>query len=266
MPLQEQEKSVERQRQNVICERRGHILIITIDRPEARNAVDYETSLQMEAALDALDADPDLRVGIITGSNKTFSAGADLKAAAKGESSITERRGGFGAFARPSLKPTIAAVEGFAVGGGFELCLSCDLVVAARGAKFGLPEVRHNVVAVGGALFRLPRRIPYNVAMEMAITGHFRNAEDLYALGFVNRLAEEGQALSVALSFAEEVLANGPTAVWASREIMFQSNNWTDEAAWSEQWKIARVALDSEDAKEGLRAFAEKRKPQWKGR
>lgn len=257
---------MEQEKPKVATERRGHILLISIDRPEARNAMDYEASLQMEAALDTLDAEPELRVGIITGSGKNFSAGADLKAAAKGKTAMTDRRGGFGAFARPSLKPTIAAVEGFAVGGGFELCLSCDLVVAARTARFGLPEVRHNVVAVGGALFRLPKRIPYNIAAEMAMTGTFKDAEALQALGLVNRLTEEGEALNGALALALEILANGPTAVWASREIMFQSNNWSDEEAWDKQWAIARPALDSEDAKEGLKAFAEKRKAEWKGR
>ena len=169
-------------------------------------------------------------------------------------------------FRRPSRKPLIAAVEGYAVGGGLELCLSCDLIVAARDAKMGLPEVRHNVVAVGGGLFRLPRRIPYHVAMELALTGGFQGAEFFERHGLVNRVCEPGGALSGAIALAETLLVNGPTALAASKEIMFRSSNWTDEAGWIEQAPIAAVAFDAEDRAEGLRAFAEKRKPVWRGR
>jgi enoyl-CoA hydratase len=249
----------------VITERRGRVLVITLNRPEARNAFDYDTAVGMEAAIDLLDSDNELWIGIIAGAGKHFCAGADLKAVVSGKQAKTEKRGGFGIFERPSKKPLIAAVEGYAVGGGFELCLSCDLVVAARTAMFGLPEVRHNVVAIGGALFRLQKRIPYNLAMELALTGSFKAAPFFHEHGVVNRLAEEGEALHMAHKLADEILANGPSAVWATREIIFRSNFWDENVAWQEQMTVAQSALDSQDAREGLRAFAEKRKPIWKG-
>lgn len=250
----------------IITERRGPILIVKINRPEARNAFDGELSAAMEAALDTLDTETDIFLGIITGLGGTFSAGADLKASARGETQPHLKRGGFGAFVRPPRKPMIAAVEGYAVGGGFELCLACDLIVAARNAKFGLPEVKHNVVARGGGLFRLPRRIPYHIAMELALSGELREAEYFHRLGVVNRIAEPGQALEEACRFAEGLLVNGPTGLAAAKEIIFQSANWTEEQAWREQMPIAQRALDSQDRAEGLRAFAEKRRPNWKGK
>jgi enoyl-CoA hydratase len=251
--------------QRILTERRGHVFVITINRPEARNAFDGASSVALEAAVDELDATDDLFVGVITGAGGNFSAGADLKAAARGERAAT-KRGGFGMFARPPTKPVIAAVEGYAVGGGFELCLSCDLIVAAKTAQFGLPEVRHNVVAAGGGLFRLPRRMPYHLAMELALTGEFRDADYFHRFGVVNRVVETGQALDEALRWAEALQVNGPTALAASKQIMFHSANWTDHDAWSEQAQYMRKALQSEDRREGLAAFAEKRKPVWKGR
>jgi len=251
--------------QAVITERRGHILIITINRPEVKNACNLAVAQGVSAAMDKLDAEDDLFIGVITGAGGNFSAGADLKAAIRGERAVTDR-GGFGLFRRPSRKPLIAAVEGYAVGGGLELCLSCDLIVAARDARMGLPEVRHNVVAVGGGLFRLPKRIPYHIAMELALTGQFKTAEFFERIGLVNRLVEPGQALESAVAFANELLVNGPTALAASKEIIFQSANWTDEDGWERQSPIAASALNSEDRVEGLKAFAEKRKPSWKGR
>lgn len=251
--------------ERILTERRGHILVVTINRPEAKNAFDSVSAQAMHAAMDLLDAEDDLFVGVITGAGGVFSAGADLKAVARGERAVTAR-GGFGMFSRPSRKPLIAAVEGYAVGGGLELCLSCDLIVAARDAKMGLPEVRHNVVAVGGGLFRLPRRIPYHVAMELALTGAFQDAEFFQRHGLVNRITESGEALEGALELAASLLANGPTALAASKEIIFQSSNWTDEQGWKQQAPIAAVAFDAEDRVEGLKAFAEKRRPVWKGR
>jgi len=249
----------------ILAERRGHVLVITINRPEARNAFDAASALALEAAADRLDAEDDLFIGVITGAGGNFSAGADLKAAARGERAATAR-GGFGMFAKPPRKPVIAAVEGYAVGGGFELCLSCDLIVAARTAKFGLPEVRHNVVAIGGGLFRLPRRMPYHLVMELALTGEFRDAEFFHRHGGVNRMVETGQALEAAVDWAQALLVNGPTALAATKEIVRHSADWTDEEAWAGQMAYAHRALESEDRKEGLAAFAEKRKPVWKGR
>ncbi|MEV0084037.1 crotonase/enoyl-CoA hydratase family protein [Saccharopolyspora sp. NPDC050642] len=251
----------------VLTERRDRTLIVTINRPGSRNAVDLATAEQIERAMDLLDDDDDLFVGIVTGAGGTFSAGADLKAAARGEKAVTPKRGGFGVFRRPPRKPLIAAVEGFAVGGGFELCLSCDLIVAAATARFGLPEVRHNVVAAGGGLFRLPKRLPYHVAMELALTGVFRDAEFFHHWGVVNRVVPPGAAFEAALELAESLQENGPTAVMASKEIIFRSSSWvTEEEAWEAQQPIAARALDSEDRLEGLAAFAEKRKPIWTGR
>ena len=250
---------------NIHVERRGAVLLVSIRRPEALNAFDAATSAEMNAAMDLLDADPDLFLGVLTGTVEAFSAGADLKAYARGEVAEGER-GGFGMFKRPPAKPLIAAIEGFAVGGGLELALSCDLLVAARDAKMGLPEVRHGVLAVGGGLFRLPHRIPYHLAMELALTGELRTAEFFHRVGLVNRLCEPGEALATALDLAHRVLRNGPLALAASKRIVARAFDWTDEAAWDLQDPIAAPAIGSADAAEGVRAFAEKRRPVWTGR
>lgn len=249
----------------ILTEARGPILIVTINRAEARNAVNQAMALQICDAMDRLDSDPSLFMGVITGAGGHFSAGADLKAAAQGERTRTAR-GGFGAFVKPSTKPLIAAVEGFAVGGGMELCLACDLIVASRAARLGLPETRHNVVAVGGGLFRLPRRLPYHLAMELALTGELREAEFFHRHGLVNRLAEPGEALDEALKLADRILENGPTGLFAVKAIVSGSRDWTEAESWARQEPIAAIPLASEDRAEGLRAFAEKRRPRWIGR
>jgi enoyl-CoA hydratase len=256
----------EEQRDLILTERRGNLFLITVNRPEARNAFDGATAAKMEAAVDAFEEEPELRVAIITGAGGTFSAGQDLKSAARGDMGVTKRRGAFGIMAKPPAKPVIAAVEGYALAGGLELCLACDLIVAARDTRMGIPEVRHNLVAAGGACFRLPRRIPYHVAMELALTADTPSAERFSELGLVNRLAEPGRALDVAIELAEQVLRNGPMALTATKEIIRQSHAWSDDEAWEKQMEYVGPVMRSEDLQEGLRAFAEKRPPLWKGR
>ncbi|MDP9877658.1 enoyl-CoA hydratase [Variovorax boronicumulans] len=250
----------------ILTERRGHLLVVTINRPEARNSMDKATALEMNAAMDLLDEDDNLYIGIVTGAQGNFSTGADLKALARGERPITEDRGGFGVFRRPPRKPLIAAVEGYALGGGLELCLSCDLIVASRAARMGLTEVRHSVCATGGGLFRLPRRIPYHIAMEVALSGEPREASFYHQHGLVNRLVEPGCALQEAMVLAERLMESAPLALAASKEIIWRSRDWNEEEAWAGQQPIALRAFESEDRREGLAAFAEKRKAVWKGR
>ncbi len=254
--------------QNIRLDRDDGVLTITIDRVAARNAFDLQTAQEMEAALDLLDASDDLRVGIVTGAGDSFSAGQDLKAAARGELAVTERRGGFGIMKQPAMKPLIAAIEGPALAGGFELALCCDLIVASRTSVFGLPEVQRSLVALGGALFRLPRRIAFQTAMEMILTGAPLPAEEMKALGLVNRICEPGGALVEATALARALCRNGPLALQVSKEIAFRaiSESWTEENAWSEQMRLAGKVMASEDFREGLEAFAEKRDPVWLGR
>ncbi len=250
----------------VLSERRGRILIITLNRPDQRNAVNAAVAQGVAAALDELDADAGLSVGVLTGAGKGFCAGMDLKAFVTGERPHVPGRGFAGIVERASEKPLIAAIEGFAVAGGLEVALACDLIVAARGARLGIPEVKRSLVAAGGALFRLPRALPRNVAMELALTGDPIEAERAHSLGLVNRLADPGQALAAALELAEAIAANGPLALAATKRIMSESTDWPDAEFFARQAPIYEPVFSSEDAREGATAFAERRDPVWKGR
>jgi enoyl-CoA hydratase len=250
----------------VLTEPRDGVLVITLNRPQARNAVNGALAAGVAAALDELDGDDDLRVGVITGAQGTFCAGMDLKAFVQGERPYVEGRGFAGVTQRAADKPLIAAVEGYALAGGFEVALSCDLIVAARDATFGIPEVKRGLVAAAGALFRLPKRIPYHLAMELALTGDPIGAERAAEIGVVNRLADSGGALDAALELAGVIARNGPLALAASKRIVAGSLDWTEEEAWSRNGEIAGPVMGSEDAQEGAKAFAEKRDPVWQGR
>ena len=247
---------------SVQVEADGGVLVVTIDRPEARNAVNLAVAEGIAGALDRLDGADGLRVGIITGAGGTFCAGMDLKAFVAGERPYVAERGFAGIVQGPPRKPIIAAIEGWAVAGGFEIALACDLIVAARDARFGIPEVKRGLVAAGGALIRLPRRIPYHVAMELALTGDPIGAERAYELGIASRLTEPGQALATARELAATIAANGPLAIDATKRILV-----ADEAAdWERAGAISGPVFVSEDAREGARAFAEKRAPVWRAR
>jgi enoyl-CoA hydratase len=250
----------------VLVERRGHVLVITLNRPEQRNALNRDVALAVAAAADELDESDDLRVGVLTGSGGTFSSGMDLKAFLRGESPAIDGRGLCGITQTPPRKPLIAAVEGWAVAGGFELLLACDLVVAARTAQFGVPEVKRALVAGGGAAMLLPRRVPFAIALELLLTGDPLGAERAAEIGLVNAVVEEGAALEGALALAERIAANGPLAVAATKAIARASTDWTFEQGWHEQTALMMPVFDSEDAREGATAFAEKRDPVWKGR
>ncbi|HEY1509043.1 MAG TPA: crotonase/enoyl-CoA hydratase family protein [Solirubrobacteraceae bacterium] len=249
----------------VLTERRGRILLITINRPDQRNAVNAAVAQGIAAALDELDSDPGLSVGVLTGAGKGFSAGMDLKAFVTGERPYAGDRGFAGITQRSSEKPLIAAIEGFAVAGGLEIALSCDLIVASHGARLGIPEVKRSLVAAGGALLRLPRLLPRTITMELALTGDPIEAQRGFALGLVNRLAEPGHAVETALELAEEIAANGPLALAATKRIVVESVDWPESEFFDRQGEIAGPVMASEDAREGATAFAEKRAPEWKG-
>jgi len=250
----------------VLTERRGRILIITLNRPDQRNAVNAAVAQGIATALKELDADPGLSVGVLTGAGKGFCAGMDLKAFVAGERPYVEGRGFAGITQRSADKPLIAAIEGFAVAGGLEIALACDLIVAARGARLGIPEVKRGLVAAGGALLRLPRTVPRNAAMELALTGDPIEADRAHAIGLVNRLSEPGEALQVALGLAKTIAANGPLALAATKRIMVESIDWPDSEFFARQSELIEPVFDSEDAREGATAFAERRDPVWKGR
>jgi enoyl-CoA hydratase len=256
----------ESESQAVLTERRDKVLVITINRPDQRNAVNAAVAAGIGHALDELDADDGLAIGVLTGAGKGFCAGMDLKAFVTGERPWFEDRGFAGITQRASAKPLIAAVEGFAVAGGLEVALACDLIVAARGTRLGIPEVKRSLVAAGGGLLRLPRVLPRGVAMELALTGDPLLAERAYELGMINRLAEPGEALDTALTLAAEIAVNAPLALVGSKRILNESLDWPDSEFFERQQEISGPIFDSEDAKEGATAFAEKRAPVWKGR
>jgi enoyl-CoA hydratase len=248
----------------VLVEQRDRILIITINRPKAKNAVNSAVANGLAEAVDRLDDEAGLSVGILTGAGGSFCAGMDLKAFARGEVPIVEGRG-MGFTERPPIKPLIAAVEGYALAGGTELALATDLIVASKDSAFGIPEVKRGLVAGGGGLLRLPQRIPSAIAMELALTGENLSAERAHALGMVNVLAEPGTALDAAIALAEKIAANGPLAVAATKRIIVESRGWSPDTFFAKQNKLLTPVFTSNDAKEGAIAFAEKRAPQWTG-
>jgi enoyl-CoA hydratase len=251
--------------EKVIVSIEDGVMTVMINRPEVRNAIDREVSYGVCAAMDELDHRDDLRVGILTGAGGTFCAGMDLVEFASGAQIRVKGRGLMGMAFTPPEKPVIAAVEGYAVGGGFEATLACDLLVAARDARFGLPEVKRGLTAAGGGLIRLPRRIPQNIAMEIALTGDWVGAERLHELGLVNRLVEPGAALSEAMSLARLIAMNAPMSVAASKKVILHQRDWATEDMFDQQEAITRPVLDSADAHEGAVAFKEKRTPRWLG-
>lgn len=248
----------------VLVEARDRVLLITINRPRAKNSVDAAVSRGLADAMDRLDDDPGLSVGVLTGAGGTFCAGMDLKAFARGESVAIEGRG-MGFTERPPVKPLIAAVEGFALAGGTELALATDLIVASREAMFGIPEVKRGLVAAGGGLLRLPQRIAPAIAMELALTGENLPAPRAHELGLVNALTEPGGALDGALALAAKITANGPLAVAATKRVIVESRGWSPDEAFRKMWQVAGPVFVSKDAREGAVAFAEKRAPRWTG-
>ena len=250
----------------ILSERRGRILVLTINRPEVRNAFDFAAAGAMSAAIDDFEADEELRAAVLTGAGGTFSAGMDLKAFARGDVPYVERRGVFGVINEPPQKPLLAAVEGPALAGGFELMLVCDLVVASIESTFGIPEVKRGLLAASGGLIELARRLPLAVANELALTGDPVSAERARELGLVNRVCAPGEALEQAVALADRVAANAPLAVAASKRILRESSDWSTADGFGRQGEIAGPVLTSEDAQEGARAFAERREPAWRGR
>ncbi len=242
------------------------IAIVTIDRPEARNAINDAVAAGISAAMDALDSREDLRAGILTGAGGTFCSGMDLKAFLAGQLGLDASRGFGGLTGRPPEKPLIAAVEGYALAGGCELALACDLIVASREARFGLPEVKRGLAAAAGGLLRLPRQIPPRIAMEMILTGEPVTAERAAALGLVNRVAEPGAALATARELARSIARNGPLAVRMSKRVAVEAQDWSSAEMFERQKAITDPIMTSADAREGARAFAEKREPVWTGR
>ncbi|MEE1671238.1 crotonase/enoyl-CoA hydratase family protein [Streptomyces sp. WAC07094] len=251
---------------DVRTQRAGTTLLITIDRPQARNSVNAVVATLLAKALDELEADPELRTGVLTGAGGTFSAGMDLKAALRGESPNVPGRGFGGVTEVERTKPLIAAVEGWAMGGGFELALACDLIVAAEDAHFGLPEVKRGLIAAGGGVIRLPRRIPYHLAMEFLLTGEPVSGARAGELGLANRVVPTGQAVEQALLLAEQLAANAPLALAAVKAVTRAADGVPEAEAFAAQRTVMAGLMASADVREGMTAFAERRTPRWTGR
>ena len=249
----------------VIVARSGAVQVITINRPRARNALNRAVATGIADAVDELDADPGLRAGVLTGAEGTFSAGMDLKAFLAGETPAIRNRGLCGITRTPPRKPMVAAVEGWALAGGFELVLACDLVVAARGARFGVPEVKRSLVAAGGGALLLPGRIPRAVALEMLLTGDPIDAGRAERVGLVNAVVEDGEAVDAAIAIATRIAANGPLGLVAAKQIVTEGADWTAAERWDKQAAIVEPVFASQDAREGAMAFAERRQPVWRG-
>jgi enoyl-CoA hydratase len=242
------------------------ILTVTLNRPKAKNAANKALAEGVAAAMDRLDSDDSLRVAILTGAGGTFCSGMDLKAFVTGETPNVEGRGFAGLTERSPRKPLIAAVEGYALAGGLELAISCDLIIAADDAKFGIPEVKRGLAAAAGGLIKLPRQIPKRIAMELALTGDFIGAQRAYDIGLINEVVPAGTALDAARALAAKIVANGPLAVAISKQVVLQSEDWSASEMWQKQQELVMPVFTSEDAIEGSVAFAEKRAPNWKGK
>ena len=249
----------------VLVEHDNGLVIITINRPQVRNAVNRAVSYGVCEAVDEMERRPDLRAAILTGAGGNFCTGMDLKTFAAGEVTRVEGRGILGIVNSPPKKPLIAAVEGYALAGGFEAVLACDLLVASRTAVFGLPEAKRGLMAAAGGLLRLPRNIPQRIAMEMALTGEHVSAERLERYGLINKLVEPGQALIEAKALARLILANAPLSVLRSKQVITEQRDWPIDDMFARQDTVLGDFRASNDAKEGARAFIEKRLPNWSG-
>ena len=250
----------------VLTEADGPVAVVTINRPAARNAVNEAVASGMAATLDDLETQTDIQVIVLTGAGGTFCAGMDLKGFLTGENPLAGGRGFGGIVERPPGKPVIAAVEGYALAGGFEIALACDLIVASEEAMFGLPEVTRGLVAAAGGLLRLPRRVPYHLAMEIALTGERVGAARLHQAGLISQLVPAGQALDRARQLAARIAANAPLAMELTKRIVVESADWPSAEAFARQNDIMAPVFSSADAVEGATAFAEKRAPVWRGK